>query len=843
MVIVLITTKSGQKGKTKISFEARLGLNTVRPNGLPETLGQKDPAHYYETQWQMIKNDAQYVHGMASQAAAEFASAHLFDYNGSLTKFETNTLYNLMLYKVPGAQYIKSGTGKSASSTMSGAYLVNPDGKINPQAQLLYGAGDYYNELTRAAFRQEYKVSASGGSDKVDYFMSVGYLSDPSYVRASSFSRLNVRSNVNAQITKWLKMGANVAYGLRDTQQQATRWGRDPGSATQNIFRWISGTSPLVQIYARDLDGNIKLDANGNKIVHMGTDLVDAATMTDSPLGMTNSMSYDLLKFMDQADYRTQSNDLNMKGYADVTFLKDFKFTANISFDKYWQDVTRFYNTESASAFIGANSGSALWKKKDESSYLNTQQLLTYNKDFGSHHIDALVGHEYSEYNQNSLQWGSQYSLVNDVKNFANYIGLHTYSTFGGTSGGSINKTALESYLARVNYIYDNRYYVSASYRRDGSSKFKKEELRWGNFWSVGGGWRIAEEEWMSGTRGWLDNLKLRASYGVTGNQNGIGNYSGYQTWSYSVAGWVGNSGSMINAPDLTKFSLKEGSIINDSLTWENIHTFDVGLDFSFWNGKLSGALDFYNKETVNAVWNAPVSILMAGQVKLDQNTARIRNRGFEVELHWNIFRNKDWDINFSTNGTHFRTTLVDVPESQKVEQLNGNWTAGDGGWSIAGQTGRASDVCYLLGEGKDLYNMFIYKYGGVAGNPGIEYYTAASTVMDNEVHKENQKIGEGYVANSGAERGKPLFYHQVTKAEAEKNPSLKEGQDILVTNKDLADRYEVGSATPDWIGGFNFDIRYKGIDFSAQFAYQIGGKFLSEQYASNSTGFSTPNS
>ena len=169
-----------------------------------------NPKDYYEYSWQAIYNA--YRYGVAGSGvsknyttnvqtpnhtaaeAGQFASAHLFDYNNSETSFTRNALGNWMLYNVPGAIYTKTGTGATASSTMSGAYLVNPDGKLNPAAQLLYN-DNYDKYLLESKLRQEYNVSATGGTDKVDYFVSLGYLEDPSYIRGSQFARYSGRTN------------------------------------------------------------------------------------------------------------------------------------------------------------------------------------------------------------------------------------------------------------------------------------------------------------------------------------------------------------------------------------------------------------------------------------------------------------------------------------------------------------------------------------------------------------------------------------------------------------------------------------------------------------------------
>ncbi|ULT22285.1 hypothetical protein KUH03_22850 [Sphingobacterium sp. E70] len=148
-----------------------------------------------------------------------------------------------MLYDVPGAVYTPSGTGADASSTMSGSYLVNTDGKLNPNARLLFS--DRYDDyLLENRLRQDYDLSASGGNEKVSYFLSGGYLEDPSYIRGSSFKRYNGRANFDAQVNTWLKLGANIGYSNRTTQSPATRFGRNPGSSTANVFRFINGQNP-----------------------------------------------------------------------------------------------------------------------------------------------------------------------------------------------------------------------------------------------------------------------------------------------------------------------------------------------------------------------------------------------------------------------------------------------------------------------------------------------------------------------------------------------------------------------------------------------------------------------
>ena len=831
--VVLVTTKSGKTGKTRISFEARMGINTVGANGYFQKVGDKGTYEIYEQMWMAIRNAAYFgkAEGGAAmagnaEAAAKFASEHLFNYTGSASSFGRNALGNRLNYSVPGMTFTKTGEGTTQSSTLGGTYLVGTDGKLAPGAQLLYTPESVQDVLITNKFRQEYNIAANGGTEKIDYHMSLGYLSDPSYVSTSKFERITARANVNAQVTNWLKAGIKMAYVRRTTNSVEFRWAaRNTGTCGENPFYWTTFTTSLDNIYAYDAKGNLKMDANGNKLFSAtdGTTGIAYSAYTDSPVGPTTGVAgYNLPLLFDQFLNSQVLNDFDMKGYLRASFLKHFTAEVNGSYTVTNAMQERFFNVESAGPRFGTSYGSGMQKYSRSWATLNTQQLINYNQNFGKNHVDAMIGHEYTQFDSDGISYSSTHSLINDFHGYVNFLGTDTQKYTGGSNGGTnLEKTAMESYFARANYIYDDKYYVSASIRRDGSSKFKTEQNRWGTFWSVGGGWRISSEPWMEGAKNWLSNLKLRASYGVIGNQNGVGNYSGYQTWAYGAAKWSA-SGSAVK-PDGT--TLKMNAAINDALTWEKVNTADAGLDFTLFGGKLAGSFDWFNKQTNNSIFNNNVSYLAAGQGTLNLNTAGIRSTGIEIDLSYQPVKTKDWDVIISTNGTHYTTTLTSVPEGYGSEALGGCSLEAPTGWTVAG-TGADADLCYLRGVGKDYYNMYMQKYAGVAGNTGITYYGT-----DGNSYTGYTK-GDPYA-------GEPLFWHSVTKEEAAAGlfGGAKEGDDIRTTNTNLASRYELGSAVPAWIGGFNFKVRYKGFDLAAMFSYQIGGKFLSIDYATGEDG------
>ncbi len=795
--VVLITTKKGDTGKTRISFEGRWGVNQVGPYKYNKI---SDPKDIYEYAWQTVYNSVRYgVDGsgtaknyttnvqnpnMSHQEAAQFASAHLFDYNGSATDaFQRNNLGNWMAYHVPGAIYTTTGSGATASATMSGAYLVNPDGKLNPEAQLLY-KDNYDKYLLESNLRQEYNVSASGGTEKSDYFVSLGFLEDPSYIRGSQFKRYNGRTTLNAQLYKWLKVGTNVAYSYRETQSPATRWGRNPGSAVANIFRFINGQNQLIPLYARDKDGNVIIE-NGEKKVHVyGTD-------SYSPLGQpSNSLaSANVLTMLDNDQDTRKSSDLITRSYAEIRFLNDFVFTTNLNFEKYHETRTRYWQSET-----GQVKGVGAYGKTFQNvTIINSQQLLNYNKDINKHHFDGLLAHEFNKYHFENLNYKSSYELIPGFIANVNFVGRYVGGTFSSPGGGE-EKRAMESYLGRARYIYDGKYYAEASLRRDGSSKFKNKSDRWGTFWSIGGGWRISSENFMAGTDNWLDNLKVRSSYGMIGNQSGVSNYATYQLWSYSAKYTETTGGT--GTPE--SFTLKKGNFVNDALTWENTKTFDLGIDFSLFS-RVYGTFDYYNRNTNNTIWNQPIAYSL-GQSSLIKNSAKIQNRGYEIELSVDVLKRRDLLWTVTLNGTHYTTVLRDVPPGVGSPELDGNWTANADRWSVAG-TGTSSNVTYLRGIDKDYYNLYIFKYAG-----------------------------------PDQETGLPMFYHKVTEEDHNNGlyTGVAVGGDAKTTDYSTASRYEVGSSIPDWIGGLNTSFHYKNFDASVMLAYQLGGKFYSTEYGNN---------
>lgn len=808
--VILVTTKRGDSGRTKISFQARAGWNTVGSY----KVGQVDnAAGIYEYLWQSIYNSYRYgVNGagpalnketgeyytnignpnVSHDAAAEFASQHLFNYIGLNDSFGRNMLGNYMAYNVPGATYTPDGTGSSASSTMTGAYLVGTDGKINPNASLLYD-DTYADALLKTGFRQQYDLSASGGSDKEDHYLSLGYLTDPSYVPNSRFERITGRANINVNLFKWLKVGANVGYTRSRTNYQGTYWAaRNSGSNQGNITRYVNGHTPIVPFYAHDAEGNYIYDKNGDRVRNY------LYNSTYSPLGQTgnNYGSTDIMYAMDNDIREDLTSTLNTRTYIEIPFLDHFTFRTDFAYDKINRTTTVYYNgTTGRAASIGGYFG----KRMNDIEVMNLQHRLTYNQDFGKHHVDAMALFEDSDWEQQTVNWGSADEFISGFLAAGNFVGRYYGAGSAPTPGYGHDIERMRSWLGRANYIFADKYYVSGSVRRDGSSKFRKEN-RWGTFWSVGAGWRFTEESFMQDLRdSWLNNGKLRASYGVIGNQNGIGRYQTYRTWGYSTTYQTTNNGT--GRPTGDSYKLSMGGLVNTQLTWEETKTFDVGLDLTLFN-RIDLTFDWYNRVTGNSQFSQPVSYLAMGQTTLPRNIAELTNRGIELDINADIIRTKDIRWNVAFNITHYTTKLTDLPDDAipaHAEGLpDGTWEDNQGSWASAGGSQQSANV-YLRGIGRDWFNLYMYKYAGIDQNSGL-----------------------------------PMYFHRVTEADhaAGKYKDTEVGGSVKTTNYANASKYEVGSAIPTFQGGFNTSFSYKNFYVNAQFAYQIGGKFFSRNYA-----------
>ena len=736
--VILITTKKAKHGQSSITVDAKWGANS---KGTPRYKYITDPGAYYEMWYAALNNYAQNRQGMNTVDAYRFANANLTANNSF-------------------------GLGYNVYTVPEGQNLIGLEGKLNPNATLgalhtydgqeytLY-PDDWYDEAFKTGLRQEYSMVANGSNGDGSFYASVNYLNNKGIVEASDFERLTSRLRADYNIRPWLKLIGNFGYTHYRADQTNPNEEGSSGSSG-NVFA-MTTAAPIYPLYIRDGQGNIIQDPQtGIPMYDYGTSATSNNTIwgKDRPyLGGGNPISANQL---DKNYY--EGNAFNASGIAEVRFLKDFKFT---SANSVFLDDSR--QTSTSNPFYGqyvANRGS-IYKYHTRALSTNFLQQLDWSHSFGDHNVDVMLAHEYYRYKYYYLYGNksNQFSPDNDEMAGAVIVGsTNSYTSEYNTEG----------WLGRAQYNYAEKYFVSGSFRRDASSRFHKDH-RWGNFWSVGAGWLINKEKFLS-NQTWIDELKFKASYGQQGNDN-IGNFR-YMTY-YAIE----NSNDNV--------SLVPSALGNKDITWETVGTFNTGIDFSFWKGRLSGSIEYYYKKTSDMLFwfSLPTSYGYSGYY---DNIGDMRNTGVEFTLNGDVIRTRDltWSLyaNIATNSNK----ITYIPDENKVTECDG----------VKGYV----DGSYFIGEGESMYNLRYRKYAGV-NEEGLATYWKDITDKDGNV--------------TGEER---------------------------VTNPSEATYHLIGTAMPKAYGGFGTRFEYKGFDLSLDFNYQLGGKCYDAIYAESMAAQTTNN-
>ena len=734
--VIIVTTKKGSTGAARVTFDAKWGSNQRAAQDYDYIT---NPAEYYEVYYGSLRNYAAYTLGYDAVQAHNWANANMIDSP-------------------------EFGLGYNVFTTPAGQNLIGINGKLNPNATLgrvvSYNGQDYLitpdnwvDEAYNNSLRQEYNLSVSAGNDKSSFYASVNYLDNEGITMKSDYERLTARLKADYKVKKWLKVGANIAY--THTEQDAVGGDGDAGSSG-SIFAYTSAVAPIYPIYIRDAQGNKMYDGNGYIRHDFGNK--DNAGLSRPALGSANPY------LQNQLDASTsEGNSFNAAGFAEVTFLKNFKFTWNSGVN-----VAEARGTNFTNPYYGqyATSNGIINKTHARTFAWNHQQLLNWEDSFGDNNIAVMLGHEYYR--------RMYYYLSATKKNMFdpnNHELAGAITDDGGTSYTTDYNT--EGYFGRAMYDYDNRYYVSASYRRDASSRFHPDN-RWGDFWSASAAWDISKESWFKAT--WVDFLKVKASYGEQGNDQ-IADF--LYTTRYDI---VNSNGK----PAAVPYALG-----NKDITWETQGNFNVGVDFELLRGRIGGTIEYFNRMTFDMLYpfTLPASYGFTSYV---DNIGDMRNQGVEVELRTTPIKTRDLEWNINLNLTAYQNRITYLPEEKKTHEVDGyrGYTSGD----------------KFYGEDCALYTFHLKKYAGINDDgESMWYYNATEPVLNADGTPQVDADGK-----------------TITKTVMK-----------TTTVYDDADEYLCGTALPDAYGGFSTSLTWKGFDFSIDFAYQIGGQVYDGDYAS----------
>lgn len=507
-------------------------------------------------------------------------------------------------------QYIYDGLvagqikkGKSEADAMAYA-----DGEIDDYAPVPWcGYTDWDDVLFKKGNHQSYEASLSGGTDRFKYYSSLSYLKQDGIAINSGLERISGRLNVDFQATSKLKLGANVLFAAvnQDVYSEGT-------SYSSPFYTSRNAVVPSDPIYNEDGSWNRDLIRIGDR----------------NPL---LSATYDY-----QREYVTRTFNTI---YGEYEFIKDLKFKSTFSYDYV---ITKGKDWSDPRTSNGDDINGGMSKKYYEYNKMVWANQVSYKTSIArDHHIDALVGYEIDDQYRDYLSGYATNFATHDKNQISN--GMKTESV-----GGNDTRTRMVSYLTRLNYDYKNKYYLGGSFRTDGSSRFQRDN-RWGSFWSISGAWRIIEEKFMSPTKDWLTDLKIRASYGVNGTLPS--DYFGYMGLSSLTNGYLEQPGII------------QSQLRNDDLQWETNYNLNLGLDFALWN-RINVTLEYYTRTTKNLLMDRPIS-MTTGFSSYLMNIGEVKNKGVELEISSTNIHTKDFSWNTTFNISHNKNKIVTLDGMQ----------------------------------------------------------------------------------------------------------------------------------------------------------------------------------
>ena len=639
--VVVITTKKGNSGDDgKIDVDLKYGAN-MRLLPLYDVI--TSPEEYVTMSWMSLYNSFRLASGFnAKTAATDAKNAHKVLYSSKGLPIGYN------LWDAKGEYLINDGVAMYgyANPVFDNTILRRP-GYENLES--------WSDEIFRVGQKMDATVKFQGGSEKMNYFTSVGYLKDEGYYQASDYSRVSLRSNLGFTPKKWLKANLNVAYAYSDMNSP----NQDGGGAMNNGFYYVNAIPAIYPVFLRDADGNTYIDPRTGMMAYdYGDGLGRAFGFAINPAG---SLKLDKEKQI--------QHTVNVQGGLELKLAKGLKFMvdAGVHFNNnlYTQLTNKYYGDAAGIGRILQQSSNLLT--------IAAKELLEYNGSFGDHNIRAMVGHENYLYRNNYMYGYKAYLADGESLNLSNAIQMNSVE-------GNENRYALDSYLATFSYIYNERYMLTANYRADGSSRYAPGH-RWGHFGSLGAAWTFTSEPFMESVSEWIKNGKLRLSWGVLGNQ--IGSLYSY-TDLYSVVNVNGEIGYVW------------GSKGNEEITWERTNTTDLGVEFSV--GKyLDVELDYFYKLTDNMLFSRAVAPSL-GYGSIPTNDAKMQNQGVEFTFKAHVLDTRNFKVDVRLNGAHYTNKMIEMPIDYYDE--NGNPVR--------------QEMSGAMSVGHSMYDHYTYAYGGV---------------------------------------------------------------------------------------------------------------------------------
>lgn len=734
--VIVINTKKGKANRSSIEVDLKTSVNTMM---LPRYDVIKSPEEFIGLTWESLYNRA--VAGGSANPTASANSA-LFD----TSQNGISPAYNMW-------------------NVTDASQLIDPNTRqVRPGVTRRYNPENWEDYAFNNSLRQEANVRFSGGNDKTRYFSSFGYLDESGTIVNSNFKRYSTRLNLSHQPKEWLKAGVNLGY----TGSRSNNNGQS--ADTGSIFWFVDNIPSIYPLFSRNASGNMIVDPiyGGYQFDYGG-----GATGERGFGALTNAIA-DATYDRDRRDNRELNGSVNF----DIQLFKGLNLETlyGTQYFDYEQNVRNnpFYGS-SASTF------GSLYKERQSYFMQNFLQLLRYKKAFGNHNFEAFVAHETNSWKQNWFSASKTKAAALDT------FDLDQYIVPSGPASSYTDSAAIESYFGQLNYNYGGKYYLTATARRDGSSRFKNQ--KWDNFGSVGASWVISKEKFLDNSK-YINYLKIKGSYGVTGDQEGVGLWPGYDTFDVD------------NLND--QYSIPARDNGNPDLTWETSKIAQVGLETTLFNNFLDLNVDYYVKNTDNLIFQRRTAI-STGIAIITVNDGQLRNSGIEFDATAHILKPKTeggLKLDFAVNGEILKNKITKMP----IDPATGKPRVLD-----------PSNAPFGWAEGHSIYDFYMREWAGVdAANGTALWYQYFDDKNGNGLYDGAAVDGkvdsmENYLADF---------------------PNANIVKTTTSVYADATQKFVGKSAIPKVRGAFRLNTSYKNFDLTTQFVYRLGGYVYDNAYA-----------
>ncbi|MFD2556629.1 SusC/RagA family TonB-linked outer membrane protein [Sphingobacterium tabacisoli] len=599
--VIMITTKRGSRGQTRVNARGGWTINDFAVK-FPQKV---NPTKQWELAWEGLYNDAVDFQNKSDQEAREYASNRV-----------PSVFWNTTPLELP------DGTTRNFRSGWNMDYPIGLDGKLKPEAKRLWDF-DLFDEAFDYRLKQDYGVDLSGAmGDNNQIYTSFSYLNDKGIHQADNFKRFNGRIALTSKVNNWLTMDNSMMY-MNTIDKN--------GGFDARVFRTMpSEYSAYLWDYAAG--GYSTSSFTGKPHLDEGITNGRAWWPRWSTLGALTEAKND------QRDNLQTVSSVNIRFFEGLSLKTTYSFQLINNSYSMWKSPERENQLLPSEGYVQRNA---------YRTYSHTvNNVLTFDKVFsGGHHMNVLAGQEVYSYTTSGAG-ATRHGLA------VPYFQEITLAANDPTATSNFSKYGLASFFGKAEYDYDDRYFVSGSVRADGSSRWSPD-YRWGKFFSLGGAWLVSKESFMENTQDWLQNLKLKASYGEVGNDR-INSYYGYQAL-YSPYGYAGTAGVVLS------------KLKNEKIKWEANVQSNFGVDFTLFN-KLSGSVEYFSRKSKDLLLGRPLAPSL-GMENIIENIGDIRNRGWEFDLNYQAVKNANFSWRVSLNATTYKNQITSLPS--KEEQFN----------------------------------------------------------------------------------------------------------------------------------------------------------------------------